>query len=329
MSSPGNCAKRHSRFHFTSALARASACVLLAGFLAGILVLITTIPANAATPGVEVFVACHGDIGKPSVICYPDSSEYDEPTFAVLRSSSDLEYDVCQTARSPNPPRCATNQRATAGAPSQVLLSFESGQHTVSWRLSASGAEIGSYEYSAEERGILFAAGASDQFTARLHRQLFGAFFPEAQRHSKSCPRVYARATGRIAVCFIEYVHSGEWHLLRGVENIPLDLNEIVVKTVSDQSWRRRAVRCPLPPRVPGKLVSNNGCGRAMPYSDAQLVTSQLLPNIHAGEPLDYLRWKPLFGPFTLSIFSGRHLGRWLRFNNEVGDWFAYMPMPR
>jgi hypothetical protein len=287
------------------------------------------VTAAAGGPEVDVFVSCHGDTSRPSTICYSDLPEYDEPTFAVLRSTVDLEYDVCQSAHPPSPPRCAVHQHAIAEVPSQVPLPFEVGERTVNWRLSTTGAEIGTYQYSVQERGILYPPGASDQFTSRLHRQLSGAFFPVNQRHSKACPRVYARPSGRIAVCFIEYLLHGRWHLLRGVENIPPDLNEIVTKTVSDQSWRRRAVRCPLPPRVPGKLVSNNGCGRAMPYSDAQLVTSQLLPNIHAGEPLDYLRWKPLFGPFTLSIFSGRHLGRWLRFNNEVGDWFAYMPMPR
>jgi hypothetical protein len=63
-----------------------------------------------------------------------------------------------------------------------------------------------------------------------------------------------------------------------------------------------------------------------MPYSDAQLVTGQLLPNIRSGKPLAYIQWRPVLGPFSLAIFSGHRVGDSLRFNNEVGDWFAYTP---
>lgn len=63
-----------------------------------------------------------------------------------------------------------------------------------------------------------------------------------------------------------------------------------------------------------------------MPYSDSQLVTAQLLPNIRAGRPLEYIKWRPILGPTSLAIFSGHRVGNALRFNNEVGDWFAYTP---
>jgi hypothetical protein len=223
-----------------------------------------------------------------------------------LKSSTDVDYVVCPTEPLQNSEHCSEPQHAKAGTPSFVAATHEIGTHRLTWKDSVTGAEIGSVQYSVEgPPGILHAGGASDQFSSRIHRQITEAFFPKNQRHSKACRKVYVRPSGRIAVCFIEYVKDGQWHLLRGVENIPPALNEIVLKTVSDRTWRRETVHCPLPPGAPGKLISNNGCGRAMPYSDSQLVTGQLLPNTRAGKPLEYINWRPILGPYSLAIFTG------------------------
>jgi hypothetical protein len=279
--------------------------------------------ANASAEGIELYVECSANPGVEPRVCYVN-----EPISAVLESSIDVDYVVCHTEPPPNGERCTEPLHASAGTPSATgAATHEYGSHSLTWKYAATGAEIGSVQYSVEKPpGILHAGGASDQFSARIHRQITDAFFPENQRHSKACRKVYVRPSGRIAVCFIEYVKDGRWHLLRGVENIPPALNEIVLKTVSHRSWRRKPVRCALPPGVPGTLISNNGCGHAMPYSDSQLVTAQLLPNIRAGKALEYIKWRPLLGPYSLALFSGHRVGRSLRFNNEVGDWFAYTP---
>ncbi len=280
--------------------------------------------ADASTEGVELQVECSANPGVEPRVCY-----LLEPIRVVLTSSFDVDYIVCNAELPPNPERCTEPQHASAGIASSapVAGSGTIGVHTLTWKYAATGAEIGSVQYSVEKPpGILHAGGASDQFTDRIRERIAGAFFPRIQRYRRACPRVYVRPSGRIAVCFLEYVKDGRWHLLRGVENIPPALNEIVLKVVSDRSWQRKTVRCQLPPGVPGKLVSNNGCGNAMPYSDAQLVSGQLLPNIRSGEPLEYIKWKPLLGPSPLAIFSGHRVDEALRFNNEVGDWFAYAP---
>jgi hypothetical protein len=278
--------------------------------------------AQASTESIELYVECLANAGIEPRICYSN-----EPIYAVLKSSTDVDYLVCHMEPPPNPERCTEPQHAKAGTPSPVPAAPEVGVHSLIWKYSATGVEIGSVQYSVEEPpGILYAGGASDQFSYRIHRRITEAFFPKNQRHSKACRKVYVRPSGRIAVCFIEYVKDGEWHLLREVENIPPALNEIVLKTVSDRAWRRETVRCPLPSGVSGKLISNNGCGRAMPYSDSQLVAGQLLPNIRAGKPLEYISWRPILGPSSLAIFSGHRVGNSLRFNNQVEDWFAYTP---
>lgn len=279
--------------------------------------------AKASAEGIELYVECSANPGVEPRACYVN-----EPIYAVLKSSTDVDYVVCHTEPPPNGERCTEPLHASAGTPSATgAATHEYGSHSLTWKYAAGGAEIGSVQYSVEKPpGILHAGGASDQFTGRIRQRIPGAFFPRIQQHRRACPRVYVRSSGRIAVCFAEYKKAGQWHLLRGVENIPPALNEIVLKVISDKAWRRKARRCSLPPGVPGKLISNNGCGRAMPYSDAQLVTAQLLPNIRAGEPLEYIKWKPVLGPSPLAIFSGHRVGSSLRFNNEVGDWFAYAP---
>lgn len=281
-----------------------------------------TAGAQSSAEGIELYVECSANAGIEPRICY-----WPEPIYAVLKSSTDVDYVVCGVEPPPSPKHCSEPQHASAGEPSLVSATFEIGTHSLIWKYSATGAEIGSVQYSVEKPpGILHARGASYQFSDRIHRQITDAFFPKSQKRFNACRKVYVRPSGRIAVCFIEYVKDGEWHLLRGVANIPPALNEVVVKTVSDRAWRREPVRCPLPPGVPGELISNNGCGRAMPYSDSQLVTGQLLPNLRAGKPLEYIRWRPIFGPTSLAIFSGHRVGNSLRFNNQVGDWFAYTP---
>jgi hypothetical protein len=278
--------------------------------------------ASPTADAIELSVECRANPTAEPRVCY-----LSEPIYAVLKSSTEVDYVVCQPEPPPQPERCTEPLHANAGVPSAVPAGAQLGVHSLSWKYAATGAEIGSVQYSVEKPpGILFAQGASDQFTARIHRQFAGAFFPKRQRRQEACRKVYVRSSGRIAVCFIEYVKAGRWHLLRGVENIPPALNEIVLKIVSDQSWQRKTRRCLLPPRVPGVLTSNNGCGRAMPYSDSQLITTQLLANIRAGRPLERIRWKPLLGPASLATFRGHRAGNALRFDNEVGDWFAYVP---
>ncbi len=295
----------------------------VAGVLAATPAVARTASAEASAEGIELYVECSANPGVEPRVCYVN-----EPISAVLKSSTDVDYVVCHTEPPPNGERCTEPLHASAGTPSATgAATHEYGTHTLTWKYAATGAEIGSVQYSVEKPpGILHAGGASDQFSARIHRQITDAFFPLNQRHFNACRKVYVRPSGRIAVCFIEYVKAGRWHLLHGVENIPPALNEIVLKVVSDRSWQRKTVRCQLPPGVPGKLVSNNGCGNAMPYSDAQLVSGQLLPNIRSGEPLEYIKWKPLLGPFSLALFSGHRVGNSLHFNNAVGDWFAYTP---
>lgn len=211
----------------------------------------TTRPARASVSaeGIELYVECSANPGIEPRVCYVNNSIY-----AVLKSPTDVDYVVCPTELLQSFEHCSEPQHAKAGTPSFVAATQEIGTHRLTWKDSVTGAEIGSVQYSVEEPpGILHAGGASDQFTARIHRQITDAFFPKNQRHSKACRKVYVRPSGRIAVCFIEYVKAGQWHLLRGVENIPPALNEIVLKTVSDRTWRRKARPCPLPPGVPGK----------------------------------------------------------------------------
>lgn len=278
--------------------------------------------ANASAEGIELQVECSANPGVEPRICY-----LFEPIRVVLKSSFDVDYVVCYAEPPPNPEHCTEPQHASAGVPSSapVAGSGTIGTHTLIWRYAAGGAEIGSVQYSVEKPpGILHAGGASDQFSGRIRQRIPGAFFP--RQHGDSCRKVYVRPSGRIAVCFIEYVKAGRWHLLRGVENIPPALNEIVLKVVSDRSWQRETKRCSLPPDVPGELISNNGCGRAWPYSDAHLVATQILPDIRAGKPLEDIRWRPILGASGLGYLNGHRVGNALRFNNKVGDWFAYTP---
>jgi hypothetical protein len=280
-----------------------------------------TANASASVDGIELSVECRS---HPGIL--RDCSLY-EPIYAVLKSSADIDYVVCHPEPVPYPEHCTEPQNASAGTASSVPADPALGTHLLTWRYAATGVEIGSLQYSVEKPpGILHAGGASDQFTDGIREQRAGAFFPQIQRYRRSCPRVYVRPSGRIAVCFAEYKTAGRWHLARGVENIPPALNDIVLKVISDKAWQRRTKRCALPPGVPGTLISNNGCGHAMPYSDSQLVTGQLLPDIRAGKPFEEIRWKPILGPSPLAIFSGHRIGSTLRFNNEVGDWFAYTP---
>ena len=286
--------------------------------------------AQASTEAIETFCLLprrHRE--PPSAICYPNSPEDHEPTFAVLRSFGDLEYEVCQTARPRNPPRgCAsayTPQPEHQRGPALLRIGRSHGH------LAALGhRRTDSYPRPRpRQRGSSTPPAPRTNSTVRLHRQLVsGAFFPVSQRHSKACRKVYARPSGRIAVCFIEYVLGGEWHLLRGVESIPPgpERNRHQDRLRSGLATRDEAL-----PAATWRPRQADFQIRAVvarcPTATLSSSPGSCCPNIRAGQTARIHQLEADPAPTALrSSRAATRVGNSLRFNNEVGDWLASTP---
>jgi hypothetical protein len=275
--------------------------------------------AASASASVETYVGCASQAStQPAHVCHRGSRPG-----AFFRSSTDTEYDVCVTFPSKKK-LCAEHQAAEAGTLYvNEITSGELGAYSVVWTASEGGEELGSWEFRMTGGATaLTPATASAAFRALILEESPDAVFP--RKEGKVCPGVYGG--GKVSFCYAEYRTGRTWHL--DGASAQLENGAVRVKPGTHAQWRRRWRRCRLRHGTPGRLVSNNGCGRGTINDDAYLVEVELIGNIRIGKPLQPIGWQFTYseGFGAIGIFHGRRSGRTLIFTNAVGDSFKYTP---
>jgi hypothetical protein len=79
---------------------------------------------------------------------------------------------------------------------------------------------------------------------------------------------------------------------------------------------------------VPGRLTSNNGCGRGTIEDDAYLIAVEFGPQFFGRHRAPTLGWQftQSAGFNSIGAFRGHKSGSTFVFRNAVGDSFKYTP---
>lgn len=176
--------------------------------------------------------------------------------------------------------------------------------------------------------------GKSAVFKAKLAEE-----FPNAQIPSKEgnvCSSSEHSPEGPISYCFVEFT-TGErtWNLAEGSVTIDLVAGTgLSVRLYSHTAWQRRWKRCKLGTRAPGKLFSNDDCGRGQPlqpnnvYTDRDIIEFQAWPKIRSHKRLRsvsrHFIYTDQFPVLAVFHVSKRH--NVYTFTNALGDSFRYRP---
>ena len=233
-----------------------------------------------------------------------------------------VQYKAC--INSPNGRQSCTKEfPASPGYLSRVNTSGSTllGVYGVVWFVGGQPVASWSYQLVPEEPALT-SATATTGFRAKLVADFPEAAFPE--REGRLCPRIYSNAEGTHATCFAEFKVGVVWTLV-GVD--ATNSEGVLLSPLSSALWTRRWVRCTLL-QGEGKLFSDNDCGYQQPEGDADLVSSEVIPNIRSHHSTHSVGWhfSESEGFHSIGIYHGEKQGRSYVFTNSVGDSFKYTP---
>jgi hypothetical protein len=172
-----------------------------------------------------------------------------------------------------------------------------------------------------------FSAAANSTFAAEIRAAHPDATFPSTE--GSRCPEVYSREGLQYSVCFGEYRTGSTWHL-DGGEAIERETS-IGLTLYTHAAWRREWVTCSLGGfgvSVPGRLISNNNCGRHQPETDPYFVAVEVYPSIRMHMRVTSAGWQfTESAGFTSSgVYHVRRAAQSYVFTNALGDSFRYTP---
>lgn len=239
--------------------------------------------------------------------------------------AADALYEVC-VAFPTGEELCAGEQEAQAGALYVNTISTADipGIYNVTW--SVGGQQVGSWPFRLAPHAIkLTSAAAGAAFKAEITKESPNAVFP--RREGKFCPEIYSGSDGDYSICYAEYKIGKIWHLLGA--SATAKNGEIAFSFGTHANWRRKWVRCSLRgAHAPGRLVSNNGCGRHQPESDAYFIGDEVYPLVRLHRAVRAIGWQftESAGFTSLGIYHVSKRGGTYTFTNAVGDSFRYKP---
>lgn len=245
--------------------------------------------------------------------------------FFELEGRTEAGFQTCvrrEIAAPTHEPSCTREQPAYALTP--MVLRFKPlqlGSYQVSWRVE--GREVASWSLNVVPQ-------SSHLTTQRASRALRYELLAEAPgtrfltRGGPLCPRIYPGQVPR-SLCFAEY-RTGRLRHLVGYA-VGGDGDQLSLRFRAEARWFRRWVRCPLT-NLPGQLVSNNNCGYHQPQNDEDLLHSQALGDIRAGNPLPPVHWTfaESAGFAALGSYRVTRRGSSYLYRNSLGDAFRYRP---
>lgn len=278
---------------------------------------------EASAASFKTYVGCSATEGaEPSHVCY----QGEHPGAFFESESGDVSYVVCVSFPDGNEHCAREEEEAIKGVlyVNKISTAGVTGVYNVSW--SVGSQVVGSWSFSLEANTItLTSAGADATLKANILAESPNATFPP--REGSFCPEIYESDEGNYSVCFAEYETGNTWNLVGGQATIKND--KVTLSYGTHTHWQRKWVNCSLRgTHAPGKLISNNGCGRHQPESDVYFTAVEVWPDIRLHYPVRAIGWQFVDskGFASLGSYHTSKRGRTYTFTNAVGDSFRYRP---
>ncbi len=202
-------------------------------------------------------------------------------------------------------------------APALIVLA------AVLWPATAGAAQPGPFALT----------GSSASVKEKLAQEYPGASFPAAERDV--CSSGEHSIEGPAYYCFVEFSLGETWHMAEvAVHFNRLTEPDSAITVYGHSSWQRAWHPCSLRKGMPGKLTTNDDCGRGAPeqelgaQTDADIIELEVLPRLRAHKAIRSVS-RPFIYSFVapyLSRFRATKKNGLFTFTNAVGDSFRFRP---